>query len=239
MDNYRKRVRNVRRMLEAVDCAENPRENLKQQNPTGSCNFDIVDPFDEYEMMSLGTQLLQDMNWRKDEEMGLASSRRSYGQSSATTINYNPCSARHGLACSQDFNAFTRKPDQTPITRLKSEGHKRTPRQKRKGHWDSGPKRDFPFYNGRAQWIEEEEQNTSQYYMQRDYLSEKHPTTFQWLALKPKEMDTIVMILDGEHKLELATILQYDFAKYEVVVQLIDSKKVVILRCDEVCMYSQ
>ena len=56
--------------------------------------------------------------------------------------------------------------------------------------------------------------------------------------IMPSLKDASVMILNGKHKYELATILDFNIAKYEVAVQLDDSKKtVVVIRCDDVCMH--
>jgi len=70
------------------------------------------------------------------------------------------------------------------------------------------------------------------------HQSTDNSTSFQWLALKSTEKNATVMILNGTYKHQLATILRYNICNYKVEVQLEDSKDVVIVRCDDICMYS-
>jgi len=70
------------------------------------------------------------------------------------------------------------------------------------------------------------------------HQSEVDATSFQWLAIKPTEKNTTVMILNGPHKHQLAKILRYNIYNYKVEVQLEDNKEVVIVRCDDICMYN-
>jgi len=58
----------------------------------------------------------------------------------------------------------------------------------------------------------------------------------QDIVIVPTTKDESVMILNGKHKYQLATIIDFNIAKYEVAVQLNDSKEVVVLRCDDVCI---
>ena len=54
----------------------------------------------------------------------------------------------------------------------------------------------------------------------------------------PMGNDAKVMILNGKHKYKLATIIDFNIAKYEVAVLLDDNVEVTTVRCDNVCMCS-